>query len=233
MIIKLVRHGESEANTGKVSSLEVGDHAIPLSARGHEQARGVGRRLGREFVTGALVYTSPYRRTRETLASILDGAGVPRGEGASGAGAGSAREPRVYEDPRLREVEHGYDEVAPQEELRKRHGRFDYRFRGGESPADCYDRTSNFLESMMRQAERKSASRVLIVTHGLLIRCFVMRFLHLSVEEFDALANPHNCAIVTLGDKTAMQAPLFTSGWWGVEGLTLRPPEPEVPPTNG
>jgi broad specificity phosphatase PhoE len=228
MLIKLVRHGESEANIGNVSSLEVGDHAIPLSARGHEQAREVGRALGRDFVTGALVYTSPYRRTRETLASILDGAGV-----AKGGGAGGAREPRVYEDPRLREVEHGYDEVAPQEELRKRHGWFYYRFRGGESPADCYDRTSNFLESMMRQAERKSASRVLIVTHGLLIRCFVMRFLHLSVEEFDALANPQNCAIVTLGDKTAINAPLFTSGWWGVEGLTLREPHDEVARTNG
>ena len=37
-----------------------------------------------------------------------------------------------------------------------------------------YDRTSNFLESMMRQVERKKTDRVLIVTHGLTIRCFIM-----------------------------------------------------------
>jgi len=106
--------------------------------------------------------------------------------------------------------------------MRETHGWFYYRFRGGESPADCYDRTSSFLESMMRQVERKQAERVLIVTHGLTIRCFVMRFLHLTVDEFDVLANPKNCDVITLGDRTAMKEPLFVSGDWGVEGLRMR-----------
>jgi broad specificity phosphatase PhoE len=212
LCIKLVRHGESEANIGKMHAYEAGDHAIPLSPRGAEQARDVGRRIGKDFLEGALVYTSPYRRTRETLREVYVGCGleapdVPRG---------------LYEDPRLREVEHGYEPIEPQEALRERHGWFYYRFRGGESPADCYDRTSSFLESMMRQVERKHSERVLIVTHGLTIRCFVMRFLHLSVEQFDSLANPHNCEIVTLADRGALEHPLFTSGRWGVEGIRLR-----------
>lgn len=219
MKIRLVRHGESEANIGKVSALEVGDHEIALSERGHAQAREVGRTIGCDFIEDALVYTSPYRRTRETLDGILEGASE------DAPGLNLREKVRVYEDPRLREVEHGYEAVAPQEEMRKRHGWFYYRFRGGESPADCYDRTSNFLESMMRQAERKKHEHILIVTHGLLIRCFVMRFLHLSVEDFDRLANPDNCSIVTLADRTTLDRCLFTSGHWGVEGLTLREPE--------
>ena len=40
----------------------------------------------------------------------------------------------------------------------------------------------------MRQVERKAAERVLIVSHGLFIRCFVMRSFHLKVEEFDQVA---------------------------------------------
>jgi broad specificity phosphatase PhoE len=215
LTIKLVRHGESEANTGKVTSQDIGDHEISLSERGHEQAHVMGRALGRDFLSGALVYCSPYRRTRQTLASLIDGASAV-------AGADLRPDIKIYEDPRLREVEHGYDPVPPQEDLRRRHGWFYYRFRGGESPADCYDRISSFLESMMRGAERKQTDRILIVTHGLMIRCFVMRFLHLSVEDFDALANPDNCAIVTLADKTTMEKPLFTSGRWGVDGLSLR-----------
>ncbi len=211
LTIKLVRHGESDANIGKVSSIDVGDHAIPLSGRGREQARAAGRAVGRDFLTGALLYASPYRRTRETLAGILEGAG---GDSTSAI--------RVYEDPRLREVEHGYDDVAAQEELRKVHGWFYYRFRGGESPADCYDRVASFLESMMRQVERKNTDRVLIVTHGLLLRCFVMRFLHLSVEDFDVLANPKNCDVVTLADKSTLADVQFTSGSWGVSGLRIR-----------
>src|SRR5262245_36316044 len=212
LMMKLVRHGESEANVGRVSAHEVGDHAIPLSEPGIEQARSVGRTIGRSFMDGALVYSSPYRRTRDTLAQIYEGCGLVAPERRNG----------LYEDPRLREVEHGYDEVAAQEDLRKVHGWFYYRFRGGESPADCYDRTSNFLESMMRQAERKKADRVLIVTHGLTIRCFVMRFLHLSVEEWGALANPRNCAIVTIAEKDKLAACQFSSGNWGVEGLAMR-----------
>lgn len=212
LVIKLVRHGESEANTGRMLAHETGDHAIPLSPRGAAQARDVGARIGRAFLESAIVYTSPYRRTRETLAEIFAGAGLTAPGGPRGR----------YEDPRLREVEHGYEPIEGQEELRAKHGWFYYRFRGGESPADCYDRTSSFLESMMRQIERKSTGRVLIVTHGLTIRCFVMRFLHLLVEEFDSLANPANCDVVTLADKTTLEAPVFTSGRWGVGGIRLR-----------
>ncbi len=216
LTIKLVRHGESEENIGKVTSREIGAHAICLSELGHEQARNAGRIIGREYLSGGLVYASPYKRTRQTLEDLLDGAA----EGGEDLRSGV----RVYEDPRLREVDHGYDPVLPQEDLRRRHGWFYYRFRGGESPADCYDRSSSFLESMMRQAERRTTDRILIVTHGLLIRCFVMRFLHLSVEQFDQLANPKNGAIITLADRTTLGECLFTSGKWGVTGLSNRDP---------
>jgi broad specificity phosphatase PhoE len=144
------------------------------------------------------------------LAGLLKGAGI---------------EPatvRVFEDPRLREVDSGYADWEAQQRLRRIHGWFYYRFQGGESPADCYDRTSGFLESLMRQAERKRARGALVVTHGLTIRCFIMRFLHLTVEQFDLIANPANCHIVTLGPPGEIEQPLFTSGRWAVGGLRLR-----------
>jgi len=213
LTIKLVRHGESFANTGDLVAAEVGDHAIPLSAQGHVQARRAGDLIGPDFLRRALVYVSPYRRTRETLQGVFEGSGLAQDE---------LRQVRIFEDPRLREVEHGYEPVEPQEELRKTHGWFYYRFKGGESPADCYDRTSSFLESLMRQVERKQAEHALVVTHGLTIRCFAMRFLHLTVEQFDSLANPANCDVITIGDHAALSDCQFTSGRWGVTGLRLR-----------
>jgi broad specificity phosphatase PhoE len=213
MLIKLVGHGESLANVGAVNPAEVGDHTIALTPLGKEQAREAGQHIGPDFLDGALAYCSPFRRARETLAGLLEGAGV------------SPVRLRVYEDPRLRKVEHGYADVRAQEPLRRTHGCFYYRFHGGESPADCYDRTSGFLESLMRQAERKRAGRVLVVTHGLTIRCFVMRFLHLTVEQFDTMANPANCDIITLGPKEAVAEPLFSSGRWSVSGLRIRAEE--------
>lgn len=210
LTIKLVRHGQSRANVGEVVARDVGDHTIELTDKGREQARAVGRGLGTAYLQNALVYCSPYMRTRQTLQGIFDGAGVTR------------EAVRPYEDPRLREVDPGYEEYDAQHELRRTHGWFYYRFKGGESPSDCFDRTSSFLETLMRQVERKESKHVLIVTHGLTLRCFVMRFLHLSVEQFDSLANPGNCDVVTLAEKQTLEAPLFTTGRWGVTGLRLR-----------
>jgi broad specificity phosphatase PhoE len=208
--IKLVRHGESWANVGSVSPAQSGDHSVGLTPHGKDQARSAGQTLGAKFLAQALVYCSPFRRTRETLAGLFEGAAV------------DPAQVRVYEDPRLREVDSGYADWEAQQPMREIHGWFYYRFHGGESPADCYDRTSNFLESLLRQTERKRARRAVVVTHGLTIRCFVMRFLHLTVEQFDMLANPVNCAIITIAPKTEIADPLFTSGQWGVSGLHLR-----------
>jgi broad specificity phosphatase PhoE len=210
LTLKLVRHGESAANVGLVKTWEVGDHAIELTPNGVLQARAAGAAIGADFLTGAITYSSPFRRARQTLDGLLEGAGIDRAS------------VQAYEDPRLREVDHGYVDVPAQRALQTKFGPFYYRFEGGESPADCYDRTSGFLESMMRQVVRRPTERVLIVTHGLTIRCFVMRFLHLTVEDFDAIANPMNAAVVTIGPIAEVPNAVFTRGRWAVAGLEFR-----------
>jgi broad specificity phosphatase PhoE len=212
MLIKLVRHGQSKANTHEVDPLAIGDFRVPLSDLGIQQTRAAGARLRADFLKSARIYTSPYLRARQTLRGLLEGAGLP---------TDPENMPVVYEDPRLREVDHGYCDIRSQQELRERHGWFYYRYSGGESPADCYDRTSGFLEGMMRQVQKKHVENILIVTHGLALRCFVMRFLHLSVEQFETIRNPDNCDIVTIAHRTTLEAPQFTWGDWGVAGLRL------------
>src|SRR6185369_1046382 len=103
---------------GRVDPRLVGEHGVPLSPEGETQAQAVGHTIGAEFLRDALVYHSPYLRARQTLDGIVAGAGLSDGALATH---------RRYEDPRLREVDHGYDPVAPQDELRKTHGWFYYR----------------------------------------------------------------------------------------------------------
>ena len=45
-------------------------------------------------------------------------------------------------------------------------------------------------DPMTTEVQRKNIEHVLIVTHGLALRCFIMRFMHLSVEEFERIHNP-------------------------------------------
>jgi len=211
MNIYLIRHGESLANIGTQDPLIDGDAYIGLSDRGKDQARAAGKSLGYDLVKNSLVYCSPYSRTRETLACLLEGAQINTRMGIT-----------IYEDPRLREVERGYADEAAQHNLRERHGWFYYRHDGGESAADCYDRTSAFLESLMRQMKRNPKNNVLIICHGMTLRCFVMRFFHLTVEQFEDLRNPDNGAIVILAPSGSFESPQFKNGRWEVEGLQLR-----------
>jgi len=210
MIIKLIRHGESEANTGKLNPNKVKDAAIPLSKKGRKQAHDAGALIGADYINDALIYCSPFLRTRESLSYLLDGAKVEKSD------------IEVFEDPRLREIDVGYGDHDSQLPMRKVHGWFYYRFEGGESPADCYDRTSAFLESLMRQKVRSQESKVLIVCHGMTLRCFVTRFLHLSVENFEDMHNPDNCDIITIDLKENIKDAVFSNGRWAVEGLRLR-----------
>ncbi|MCB1191646.1 MAG: histidine phosphatase family protein [Leptospiraceae bacterium] len=209
MVIKLVRHGESLGNTGRVVPQISGDPDIPLTKHGKEQAKKVSTVIGREFIKSSLIYCSPYKRTQETLDEVLKASHLSR------------TELRIYEDPRLREVDFGYGDIEAQQEQRKVHGWFYYRYEGGESPADCYDRTSVFLESMMRQVTRRNQDTVLIITHGITIRCFVMRFLHLTVKQFNKIKNPDNCDVITIASNCDISEPDFTSQKWAVKGLKL------------
>lgn len=212
----LVRHGQSRANTGEIVSTQYGDHAVPLSEEGIRQARAVGSRLQPLLEGSTLVYRSPYLRTRQTLEHLLEGAGLtpPRAV--------------VYEDPRLRELDHGYgthEDYEKQQALREKHGWFYYRYQGGESPADCYDRVSGFVDSMWRQTERKSTRKVLIVSHGITIRCFVMRFLHLTVEDFDRMQNPSNADVIELRavpKDAPAEGAVFRRGSWACFGLVVK-----------
>ena len=216
MIFKLVRHAESEANVGKVDGALIGNCNIALTEKGEEQAWDTGYSMGWNIFEEGLLYCSPYLRTRQTIAKMIAGGRteykVP---------------PRVYEDPRLREVDWGYhtygayDDVL--EELKDVHGPFYTRREQGESCADCYDRISSFLDSMWRQLERKKLNKVIIVSHGLTIRTFVMRFMHLTVEQFGLLRNPKNCDIITISNESDYKHDSqYFCGKWGVSGLRLR-----------
>jgi len=186
--IILVRHGESEGNLDDTIYERVPDHRIGLSAKGFEQARLTGALirevLGSESVE---VYVSPYVRARQTLEALT----LPVAE----------RDVRV--EPRLREQDWANfqdpADIAEQKALRDLYGHFYYRFTHGESGSDVYDRVSTFLESMHRNFETPEAPRnVVIVTHGLTMRLFCMRWFHWTVEYFESLHNPENGQSVML-----------------------------------
>ncbi len=188
--IILIRHGESEANVNRYLFSSKPDYTIELTPKGKQQAIESGIRL-KELIgdESTYFYVSPFWRARRTFEGIVSG--FPR------------EQFRYSEEPRLREQEWGYlrchedfDKICKE---REDYGSFYYRIDGGEAGSDVYDRMNDLLGSLYRDFSRDNfPTNCVLVTHGITIRLFIMRFFHLTVEEFERMLSPDNCSHVIL-----------------------------------
>lgn len=190
-------------------------------------------------------YTSPYRRTKETLKGILEiiddfneisaeikltedekyepcskkkhaiwpnNMMIPVGEYENNTHTALKHKDtccylryKVKDDPRIREQDFGnYQNVSSMNDVmeeRKNYGHFFYRFPQGESAADVYDRVASFQESLFRKFERRTEANhrdvVVLVTHGIFARIFLMKWFRWTYEEYESFINvPNGCLIV-------------------------------------
>ena len=194
--IILVRHGESLGNIDERAYGETADWRIPLTKRGREQARLAGTKVATHINSGNIFfYVSPYLRTRQTLREILH---EIKSEQLLG----------VREDPRISEQQFGnfqsHHTMQDNKVTRTDFGRFYYRFPEGESGFDVYNRVSGFIGTLQRDLseyyndEETQEATICIVTHGLALRLFLMRWFQYSVHEFERSYNPKNAAVVVL-----------------------------------
>lgn len=201
--IFLIRHGESAGNVDKSVYKTVPDWQVPLTERGIQQALEAGKELYNLFdvenyyrnspISGSSacrklfqLYSSPWYRSRQTADNIKIGMGFIHEE--------------VKEDPRIREQEWGnFQETHLQEKIkseRRRYGSFFYRMPHGESGADVFDRVTTFIDTLHRDFEKETfPTNLVICTHGLTIKVFLMRWFHWKVEDFEKYDTPDNCAI--------------------------------------
>ena len=186
----MLRHAESEGNVNKEIYTTKPDYALNLTDLGKQQSNEAGRKLyGLLGDESCISYVSPFYRTRQTYDCIKPHLNICY---------------EFKEDPRLREQEwcgklrsEGFDYKT--EEERDTFGHFYYRFNGGESCTDVYDRISTFLETLHRDFIKSDYPKnCIIVTHGMTMRVFLMRWFHMSVETFEFLRNPKNAQFVVM-----------------------------------
>ncbi|QLG70412.1 hypothetical protein HG535_0A03510 [Zygotorulaspora mrakii] len=258
-LIPLTKRGWDQARQAGVELLKVlniddKDLAHKLESK-YESKENLGdklelsgyQRYDKKKDRHVVFYTSPYKRTRETLKGILDvfdeynelNCGVkicnddryePCGKNKlatwtpprfpSGVYENSnVKESdllelknsekhfiqyRVKDDPRIREQDFGnFQHISSmQDVMRKRstYGHFFYRFQEGESAADVYDRVASFQETLFRYFEKtnkRPRDAIVLVTHGIYSRVFLMKWFRWTYEEFESFVNvPNGCMIV-------------------------------------
>ena len=58
-------------------------------------------------------------------------------------------------------------------------------------------------------------TNILIVCHGMILRCFLARFLHLTIEQFEDMHNSDNYEVATIRFKEDIVKPVFDNGRLG------------------
>lgn len=176
--IILVRHGQSEGNVAAEAaqrehqeriSVPARDPDIELSELGRQQAQAVGRWLSQlpEQDQPDVVWTSPYRRARETADVALEVADF---------------EPPRRVDERLRDRDMGITDMLTADGIRDRYpeeaerrawiGKFYYRPPGGESWADVAFRVRAVMAEIAASCPDEC---VLVTAHDVvnLLFCYV------------------------------------------------------------
>ncbi len=169
------------------------DSKVELTERGRQQAIEAGKKLQSMIGNESMyVYMSPYLRSKQTWENIKKA-------------FSSSQILTERQDPRLREQEFG-NIADPQKrphklEEQKRFGEFFYRFSCGESGADVYDRASLFLDTLFREMDNghhDPTQNIVVVSHGLFMRLFLMRYFRWTVEDLESFRQFENCEICTL-----------------------------------
>ena len=191
--IILVRHAESEGNVNNQAYTYMPDPQVPLTKKGWRQALDAGLMI-KEIAsdTNLFFYTSPYLRSKQTYEGVAEAFGV---SGIAG----------VQEEVQLREQDFGNFQDAEGKQREKaerlRFGRFFYRFPNGESGADVYDRMTLFEDHLVRDINAgrfAGDTSLVLVTHGLAARVFLMRWFHWTVAQFMKVYNPPNAVPLVL-----------------------------------
>lgn len=149
MDIVFIRHGKTQLND---LGCFIGNTDCDISEEGLRQAEKVKGFLDKFSFDG--IYVSPLKRTIQT-ANILS--------------------KKYILDDRLREMNFGVFEGLNYEEIKQKYPDYlrlwnedyeNYRIPNGESLQDLFDRVEDFIKDVKRKHKR-----VLVVTHGGVIRC--------------------------------------------------------------
>ncbi len=179
-IIYLLRHAECEGS-GYIGARS----DVPLSPEGRERAKELAERI--DSLGIAMIYSSPLKRCRETLAPLTE------------------QDPSIsvsYEDD-LKELDFGsfegmtYDQISRQypEELSLWHADpIRTSPPGGESLDQLHQRVRGFIDHRLL---REPSDTILVCGHGGSLRALICELLHLGPEHhWDFLIDRGNIAVV-------------------------------------
>ncbi len=155
--VYLVRHGETKANKLEIV---MGTSDILLNAHGKKNAKHVGEKLKAMQVKPDVVYASDLQRASTTADIIVREIGF---------------EKAIQKENKLREINYGDLEGMPVHKAKELVPQYHdkdpaYKFPGGESYQELYDRVNAVFKKIVTENQGKT---ILVVTHLRPIQCIL------------------------------------------------------------
>lgn len=198
MKIFLIRHGESMQNTKENYEIGLPDHKVYLTEKGKKEASEAGKFL-KEYIEKnninlekAVLWVSPYERTRETAQIINSFLNIERIKEDI-----TLIEQRygLFSDKEINLIKSKYpEEFKHYDNYYQNDGKFYAKLPQGESPYDVALRTKQFINTIFRDDEEF----LFIVSHGATIKTIIMNWFHYSPEWFNSESNLKNCSIIMI-----------------------------------
>mmetsp|Transcript_4849 Transcript_4849/g.6549 ORF Transcript_4849/g.6549 Transcript_4849/m.6549 type:complete len:270 (+) Transcript_4849:92-901(+) len=205
--IILVRHEQSLGNVDESTYTRIPDWKVPLTDHGIQNGENVTAKRVKDIIgdsSPVYFYASPYERTMQTCRLIM--------KEFKGKDCENNQLIGLREEPRLVEQQFGnfQDEKVMKKAKAERYkyGSFFYRFPNGESGLDVYNRAATFINTLFRDFRNPRINydpdyNLVIVTHGLTLRLFLMRWFQFGVREFEKTKNPCNGGIVVMNRQSS------------------------------
>ena len=179
----LVRHGYSITNKSKSFT---GQMDVPLDDVGKEQGKAVSDYIYNNYKVDA-IYSSDLMRAKDTVSLLSEKTKLS-----------------VITRKDLREIDVGtfqgrsfreLSEKYPEEIKMREENPGEYRFPGGESHKELLERALYAIEKIAKENEGK---RVVIATHGGVIRVLVCAFSGLGISQLSEVSRLHNASITVV-----------------------------------
>ncbi len=188
-----VRHGESVLNVvNRQSRVFCGQTETPLTERGREQARNVGRQLAaRKEFTFTTAISSALERASQTLELLLAELPYPVQRMPDSPGL-NERSLGSFDGCQAAEVYAAHPQYRDNPEFNQFDNHFIQKAPGGENLREVTERAWPIIEEL----DRSYAGDILIVSHYTSIRCVLGRALALPEETVRSIRVPNAVPIV-------------------------------------
>lgn len=185
-----MRHAESLEDIDKNAYERIADEDMPLSESGRKQAEAFGSKFVHELGASKRLrlILSPSKRVLETAEIIISG--MPAHIQWS-----LSTERLIVKQNWGNVTIHNRTEIEKQ---RYRAGVLRYQFPGGENGAEMLFRFDLFAKRLRQEVEDKTATNILIITHGFEFRVLLKSLLGWTEGYFESLAHPHHCDVKRL-----------------------------------